>query len=49
MAEFDRSAVLSAALGPELHAAFAAVRRAEAALFATSTPEEIVAATRWRY
>ncbi|MEU8132905.1 glutamine synthetase family protein [Streptodolium elevatio] len=49
VAEFDRSAVLSAAFGPELHAAFAAVRRAEAALFATSTPEEIVAATRWRY
>jgi glutamine synthetase len=46
---FDRSALLETAMGPELHAAVGAVRRAEAALFATSTPDEIVAATRWRY
>ncbi|MCF2527636.1 glutamine synthetase family protein [Yinghuangia soli] len=49
VAAFDRSAMLQAALGAELHAAVAAVRRAEAALFATSTPDEIAAATRWRY
>lgn len=46
---FDRSALLAAALGPDLHAAVAAVRRAEAALFATATPDEIADATRWRY
>lgn len=46
---FDRSAVLRDALGPELHAAVSAVRRGEAALFATAAPDEIAAATRWRY
>ncbi|NUS59239.1 MAG: glutamine synthetase, partial [Streptomycetaceae bacterium] len=46
---FDRSALLATALGPDLHAAVAAVRRAEAALFATATPDEIADATRWRY
>lgn len=45
----DRSPALTTALGPELHAALTAVRRAEAALFATATPDEITAATRWRF
>ncbi len=46
---FDRSQALAAAMGPELQGAVAAVRRAEAVRFAGSTPEEVVAATRWRY
>lgn len=49
VAAFERSAVLESALGSELHAAVAAVRRAEVELFAASTPEEIAEATRWRY
>ncbi|GAA2598978.1 gamma-glutamylpolyamine synthetase GlnA3 [Dactylosporangium fulvum] len=40
---------LRAALGDALFEAFLAVRRGEVALFADSKPEEIVAATRWRY
>ncbi|MDI2129816.1 glutamine synthetase family protein [Yinghuangia seranimata] len=49
VAAFDRSTVLREALGDPLHDAVAAVRRGEAALFAAATPEEVVAATRWRY
>jgi glutamine synthetase len=36
-------------MGDWLFDAFTAVRRAEIALFAGSTPEQVVAATRWRY
>jgi glutamine synthetase len=43
------SAVLRAALGEALYESFVDVRRAEAALFVESTPDEIVAAIRWRY
>jgi glutamine synthetase len=49
LAELERSDVLRAAFGEPLYAAFADTRRAEAALFEGSTPDEIVAATRWRY
>jgi glutamine synthetase len=41
--------VLGAALGEPLLGAFLAVRAAEAELFAPSSPEGIVAATRWKY
>jgi glutamine synthetase len=44
-----RSEVLRAALGAPLYESFVDTRRAEAALFAGSTPDEVVAATRWRY
>ncbi|GAA0720489.1 glutamine synthetase [Dactylosporangium roseum] len=40
---------LRAAMGDALFEAFLAVRRGEVELFADSKPEEIVAATRWRY
>ncbi|MFF3274096.1 glutamine synthetase family protein [Streptomyces chrestomyceticus] len=43
------SAVLREAMGEVLYGAVIAVRRAEAAHFADSEPEEIAAATRWRY
>ncbi|MEV5595693.1 glutamine synthetase family protein [Streptomyces sp. NPDC052496] len=43
------SAVLRQAMGEVLHGAVIAVRRAEAAHFADSEPDEIAAATRWRY
>jgi glutamine synthetase len=36
-------------MGDYLYDAFTAVRRAEVELFAHSTPDEVVAATRWRY
>jgi len=45
----ERDDVLTAALGEPLLAAFLAVRRAEAELFDGSTPEQIVAASRWKY
>jgi glutamine synthetase len=45
----ERSEALRQALGEPLYAAFVDVRRAEAELFAESTPDEVVAATRWRY
>jgi glutamine synthetase len=45
----DRSDVLRQALGEALYEAFVDTRRAESALFAGSSPDEIVAATRWRY
>jgi glutamine synthetase len=41
--------VLAAALGKELVATLVDVRRGEVALFADSTPEEVVAVTRWRH
>jgi glutamine synthetase len=40
---------LRAAMGEELFEAFLAVRHAEVDLFAGTDPEEIAAATRWRY
>jgi glutamine synthetase len=40
---------LTEAFGPELVAAITAVRAGEAKLFAESTPEEVVARSRWRY
>ncbi|MDQ8703258.1 glutamine synthetase family protein [Streptomyces sp. LHD-70] len=46
---FLRSAVLREAMGDELFEAFAAVRAAEAQLFAAHSPEELAAATRERY
>ncbi|MEV0275149.1 glutamine synthetase family protein [Streptomyces sp. NPDC050610] len=46
---FERQEVLRDAMGEVLHGAFAAVRRAEAERSAGSSPEEIVATTRWRY
>ena len=45
----DESDLLKDAMGGYLYDAFTAVRRAEDALFADSTPEQVVAATRWRY
>ncbi|KAA6212789.1 glutamine synthetase [Streptomyces albofaciens JCM 4342] len=44
-----RSGTLAEAMGEVLHGAVIAVRRAEAAHFADIGPEEIAAATRWRY
>jgi glutamine synthetase len=44
---FEADAVLAAALGPELAATVADLRRAEVARFADSSPQEIVAALRW--
>jgi len=49
LARLDESDLLKNAMGDHLYDAFTAVRRAEAALFAESTPEQVVAATRWRY
>ncbi|MFI6445291.1 glutamine synthetase [Kitasatospora sp. NPDC050543] len=46
---YEKSAVLREALGEPLYDAVLAVRRAEIELFAGRSPEEIVAATRWRY
>lgn len=45
----EEDEILRDALGEALFGAFVAVRRGEAALFSASTPEEVVAATRWRY
>ena len=45
----EGSQVLCDALGSALLGTFVAVRRAELATFAGATPEEIVAATRWRH
>lgn len=49
LAHLARSDVLRQAMGEPLYEAFADVRRAEVALFAGASPEEVVAATRWRY
>ncbi len=49
LAHLARSDVLRQAMGEQLYEAFADVRRAEVALFARASPEEVVAATRWRY
>ncbi|MEV7596798.1 glutamine synthetase family protein [Kitasatospora sp. NPDC089797] len=49
IAAYERSAVLREALGEPLHQAVLAVRRAEAEQYAAVGPEELIAATRWRY
>ncbi len=46
---FESDDVLAAAFGAELVDTIAAVRRGEIALFADATPEQITAASRWRY
>jgi glutamine synthetase len=48
-AHLEASDVLRDAFGPALHETLVAVRRAECALFADSTDEEVVAATLWRH
>ncbi|MGW1891819.1 glutamine synthetase [Streptomyces sp. NPDC002004] len=48
-ARFEASETLRTAMGEVLHGAVVAVRRAEAEDFAGRSPQEITAATRWRY
>lgn len=45
----ERNDVLRAAMGGPLFEAFLAVRRAETQTFADSSPEDVVAHTRWRW
>jgi glutamine synthetase len=45
----ERSEVLRAAMGDPLFEAFLAVRRGEIELFADSSPDAVVASTRWRW
>ena len=49
ISHLEGSDVLRAAMGDALFESFLAVRRAEVGLFADRTPEEIAAATRWRF
>jgi len=49
LAALEGSDLLKDALGAVLFDAFTAVRRGEIALFADRSPDEVVAATRWRY
>ncbi len=49
LACLEDSDLLRKAMGDYLFDAFTAVRRAEIDLFADHTPEQVVAATRWRY
>jgi glutamine synthetase len=49
LAALEKSDLLKTAMGEWLFDAFTAVRRAEIALFADSTPDQVVAASRWRY
>lgn len=49
LAHLEESTVLRSAMGETLYDAFTAVRRAEIEMFASRSPEEVVAATRWRY
>jgi len=49
LAAFEKSSLLKEALGEWRYDAFVAVRRAEIELFADRTPDQVVAATRWRY
>lgn len=49
LAHLDGNGLLTDALGEYLYDAFTAVRRAEVALFADRSPEQVAAATRWRY
>jgi glutamine synthetase len=46
---YEASTVLAEALGDPLYETVAAVRRAELALFADASPDEVAAATRWRH
>jgi glutamine synthetase len=46
---FEASAVLAEAMGDPLFEAILAVRRAESELFADSSPDDVVARTRWRW
>jgi len=48
-AELADSAVLAAAMGPELRDAVLTVRQAEAQRCAELTPDELAEATRWRW
>lgn len=49
VAALERSATLAEAMGAPMFDAFLAVRRAEIALFSDASPEQIAAATRWRW
>ena len=49
ISHLEGSDVLRADMGDALFESFLAVRRAEVGLFADRTPEEIAAATRWRF
>ena len=49
IAHLEGSAVLRAAMGDALIESFVAVRRAEVNLYAGRPPDEIAAATRWRF
>jgi glutamine synthetase len=49
LGHLQRDPVLADAMGPPLHESLLAVRRAEIELLAGRTPDEIVAATRWRH
>jgi glutamine synthetase len=49
LACLEKSDLLKTAMGEWLYDAFTAVRRAEIALFADSSPDQVVAATRGRY
>ncbi len=49
LAAFTAEPALARAFGPELHDTIAAVRRAEVERFVGSSPEEIVAASRWTH
>ncbi len=46
---YETSSVLAEALGEPLFETIAAVRRAELALFANATPDEVALLTRWRH
>lgn len=46
---YEASAVLAEALGEPLYETVAAVRRAEIALFAGASPDDVSLATRWRH
>ncbi|MGW0857005.1 glutamine synthetase [Streptomyces sp. NPDC002690] len=46
---FEKSGLLLEALGPELHEAVLAVRRAEAELFSGRSDADVIEAVRWRY
>ncbi|HKH88599.1 MAG TPA: glutamine synthetase family protein, partial [Acidimicrobiales bacterium] len=46
---YEASTVLAEALGEPLHETIAAVRRAEIALFADSSPQDVAVRTRWRH
>ena len=49
LAALEDSDLLRQAMGEWLFDAFTAVRRAEIELFAGRSPEQVVAASRWRY